>query len=53
MTTEYAMKIISIVQEAFIPKLALSNPYKKEISDALNLAISALKTIHDMETKGE
>lgn len=53
MTTEYAMNVLAIVQEAFIPKMPLADPHKKEISDALNLAISALKTIHDMETKGE
>ena len=53
MTTDYAMSVLAIVSEHLLPRFPLADPHKHEISEAINLAISALKTIHDMETQGE
>lgn len=53
MTIDYAMSVISIVSEHLLPHFPLADPHKQEISEALNLAISALKTINDMNTQGE
>lgn len=53
MTIDYAMSVLSIVQSHLLPRFPLTDPHKQEISEALNLAISALKTINDMNTQGE
>lgn len=53
MTIDYAMSVLSIVQSHLLPRFPLADPHKHEISEALNLAISALKTIEDMNTQGE
>lgn len=53
MTIEYAMSVISIVSEHLLSHFPLADQHKHEISEALNLAISALKTINDMNTQGE
>ena len=53
MTLDYAMNVLSIVSEHLLPHFPLADLHKKEISEALNLAISALKTINDMNTQGE
>ena len=53
MTLDYAMSVLSIVSEHLLPNFPLADPHKREIAEALNLAISALKTINDMNTQGE
>ena len=53
MTLDYAMNVLSIVGEHLLPNFPLADQHKQEIAEALNLAISALKTIEDMNTQGE
>lgn len=53
MPIDYAMFVLSILIEQYVPHLPISDQHKREISEALNLAISALKTINDMNTQGE
>lgn len=53
MTIEYAISVLIIVRDHLLTHFPLADPHKHEIFEALNLAISALKTINDMNTQGE
>ena len=49
MSLEQAIETLAILRDVFIHKLSLINQHKQELYDAINLAISALKTIQDMQ----
>ena len=44
-----AIETLVILRDVFIPKLLLADKHQQEIIEAINLGISALKTIEDMQ----
>lgn len=48
-----AMEYLSDIMNVYLAYIPVSVHTQFEIKEALSLAIGALKTIHDMETKGE
>lgn len=53
MTIDYAINVLIIVRDHLLSRFPLADQHKHEIAEALNLAISALKTINDMNNQGE
>ena len=53
MDTERAMEYICDINNVYLSFIPVTDTTKREIKEALYLALGALKTIHDMETKGE
>jgi hypothetical protein len=52
MSIETAIEYISDIINAYLTFIPVSNTTKKDMKQALYLAISALKTIEDMKLKG-
>ena len=44
-----AIETLVILRDIFIPRLLLADKNQQEIVEAINLGISALKTIQDMQ----
>lgn len=42
-----AIETLALLRDVFIPRLLLADKHQQELVDAINLAISALKTIQD------
>jgi len=53
MTNETAMEYLSDIMNVYLSFIPVTRRTQYEIKQALSLGIGALKTIHDMETKGE
>ena len=53
MEIERAMEYICDLNNVYISFIPVTDTTKREIKEALYLALGALKTINDMETKGE
>ena len=53
MDTERAMEYICDINNGYLSFIPVTDTTKKEIKEALYLALGALKTISDMELKGE
>ena len=53
MDTLTAMEYISDIHNVYLQFIPVTETTRKSMKEALSLAIGALKTIHDMETKGE
>lgn len=53
METERAMEYICDLNNVYLQFIPVTDTTKREIKEALYLALGALKTIHDMETRGE
>lgn len=53
MDIETAMEYISDIDNVYLHFIPVTETTRKSMKEALSLAIGALKTIHDMETKGE
>lgn len=49
MSLEQAIETLTLLRDIFIPNLSLIDQHQQELHDAINLAISALKTIQDMQ----
>ena len=49
MNIEQAIETLVILRDIFIPRLLLLDKHHNEIVEAINLGISALKTIQDMQ----
>jgi len=53
MDIETAMEYISDIYNVYLQFIPVTETTRKSMKEALSLGIGALKTIHDMETKGE
>ena len=53
MSTETAMEYICDINNVYLQFIPVTETTRKEIKEALYLALGALKTIDDMKTKGE
>lgn len=53
MDTVRAMEYICDINNVYLSFIPVTDTTKREIKEALYLALGALKTINDMETKGE
>ena len=47
MKLSIAIETLAILRDVFIPRLLLADKHQQEIVEAINLGISALKTIND------
>lgn len=53
MTIDMAMEYISDLINVYVRYLPITDGHRKALIASLNLALGALKTIDDMQTKGE
>lgn len=53
METERAMEYICDINNVYLSFIPVTDTTKREIKEALYLALGALKTIEDMKMKGE
>lgn len=53
MTIEEAMECINDLINVYLKYLPITIGHRNYLATALNLALGALKTIDDMQTKGE